>query len=230
MKKKTALAAAAVALVGMLAVGGTLAWFTDTETATNVVTVGSIDVTLSEEGGADDQIVDGKLTYENVMPGSELTKKVTIENVGDNDAYVKAVITVIPKNNDSKVIPSDLVASNANAIKFDGNVAGKTWKLEGDNAVCTLYYSNTQTSSDAIILEKDKVWTLFQKVQIPESWGNAYENMEFDIQVDVYAIQADNFDSVAKAFEALEADTSVGESKSVDLAGTIATSSNAAGN
>ena len=39
MKKKVALTAAAVALVGTLAVGGTLAWFTDTETATNVVTM-----------------------------------------------------------------------------------------------------------------------------------------------------------------------------------------------
>ena len=32
MKKKYALALAAAAMVGTLAVGGTLAWFTDTET------------------------------------------------------------------------------------------------------------------------------------------------------------------------------------------------------
>ena len=43
MKKKYALALAAAAMVGTLAVGGTLAWFTDTETATNVVTMGNVD-------------------------------------------------------------------------------------------------------------------------------------------------------------------------------------------
>ena len=50
MKKKVALTAAAVAMVGTLAVGGTLAWFTDTETATNVVTMGEVDIKLSEDG------------------------------------------------------------------------------------------------------------------------------------------------------------------------------------
>ena len=53
MKKKYALALAAAAMVGTLAVGGTLAWFTDTETATNVVTMGNVDITLSENGGED---------------------------------------------------------------------------------------------------------------------------------------------------------------------------------
>ena len=43
MKKKLVLSLAAAALVGTLAVGGTLAWFTDTETATNVVTTGNVE-------------------------------------------------------------------------------------------------------------------------------------------------------------------------------------------
>ena len=54
MKKKVALTAAAVALVGTLAVGGTLAWFTDTETATNVVTTGHVDISVMEKDSAGD--------------------------------------------------------------------------------------------------------------------------------------------------------------------------------
>ena len=50
MRRKVALTAAAVAMVGTLAVGGTLAWFTDTETATNVVTLGNVDIVLNEDG------------------------------------------------------------------------------------------------------------------------------------------------------------------------------------
>ena len=51
MKKKLVLSLAAAALVGTLAVGGTLAWFTDTETATNVVTTGNVDIAWFEGDG-----------------------------------------------------------------------------------------------------------------------------------------------------------------------------------
>ena len=73
MKKKVALTAAAVALVGTLAVGGTLAWFTDTETATNVVTMGKVDILLKEDGGTDGNKVTSPegLEYKNVMPGDK---------------------------------------------------------------------------------------------------------------------------------------------------------------
>ena len=52
MRRKVALTAAAVAMVGTLAVGGTLAWFTDTETATNVITTGNVDVRWFENDEA----------------------------------------------------------------------------------------------------------------------------------------------------------------------------------
>ena len=53
MKKKLVLSLAAAAMVGTLAVGGTLAWFTDTETATNVVTTGHVDISVMEKDKAD---------------------------------------------------------------------------------------------------------------------------------------------------------------------------------
>ena len=49
MKKKTILVAAiAVMLVAALVVGGTLAYFTDTEAAKNSFTVGNVDIELLE--------------------------------------------------------------------------------------------------------------------------------------------------------------------------------------
>ena len=44
MKKRTKLITAAVSLGALMTVGGTLAWFTDSETATNVVTTGNVNV------------------------------------------------------------------------------------------------------------------------------------------------------------------------------------------
>lgn len=92
MKKKVALTAAAVALVGTLAVGGTLAWFTDTETATNVVTIGDLDVNW-DENGKDITGNDTGLTLgTNDVPGAVFKKEAKIENKGTNDAYVRAEI------------------------------------------------------------------------------------------------------------------------------------------
>ena len=48
MKKKITLVATSVLLVAALVIGGTLAYFTDTEEATNTFTVGNVDITLTE--------------------------------------------------------------------------------------------------------------------------------------------------------------------------------------
>ena len=49
MKKKSILMAAiAVMLVAVLVVGGTLAYFTDTKSATNTFTMGNVKITLDE--------------------------------------------------------------------------------------------------------------------------------------------------------------------------------------
>ena len=50
MKKKYALALATAAMVVTQTVGGSLDWFTGTETATNVVTMGIVDISLGQAG------------------------------------------------------------------------------------------------------------------------------------------------------------------------------------
>lgn len=104
MRRKVALTAAAVAMVGTLAVGGTLAWFTDTETATNVVTTGNVDIAIHEtndpEGTFNDStvITNNGLSYGNeekgVTPGEHMTKRVAIQNTGENPALIKVTIDV----------------------------------------------------------------------------------------------------------------------------------------
>ena len=71
MKKKTILVAAiAVMLVAALVVGGTLAYFTDTKTATNTFTTGKVSITLNEMNADNDIIAtltaksDANLTFQ----------------------------------------------------------------------------------------------------------------------------------------------------------------------
>ena len=107
MKKKIlALAMAAIMLI-VAVVGGTLAYFTDSEQQTNEFAIGNVQIDLYEDvkqdDGADKVIIAettlGKDTdenpgikYENIQPGHVMTKIAHVENTGENDAYVALVI------------------------------------------------------------------------------------------------------------------------------------------
>lgn len=203
MKKKVALTAAAVALVGTLAVGGTLAWFTDTETATNVVTMGEVDVTLDETGDKNVTSSTG-LTYTEVMPGDTHTKKVSVHNI-DNAAYVRAKIEITA----NELVQGTLSNQNSNDdIKFvksidsEGNKTYHTlnnWKKANDGSYYTyIYYDQNNGVMNAD--DASGEWTVFEAIEIPEDWGNEFTNATFNIKVTVEAIQAANMASVGEAF------------------------------
>lgn len=87
-KKSLLVLAMTLSMVAILAIGGTLAYFTDTESATNTFTVGNVKIKLVEknEDGSD-------FTQKQVlMPGSKtennIAKIVSVNNVGDNAAYM----------------------------------------------------------------------------------------------------------------------------------------------
>lgn len=118
MKKKTILVAAiAVMLVAALVVGGTLAYFTDKDNATNTFTVGNVDIQLIEQQRKLD--ADGNKTTELEafkqnqhlypivgsaqgekdalgMPTAKnyVDKMVTIQNTGSEKAYIRAYFAI----------------------------------------------------------------------------------------------------------------------------------------
>lgn len=95
-KKKTVLAAAI--LLFMFVIGGAIAYFTDTDQKTNTFTIGSVDITLTEDGWdalADTNDNDIPDAAEDMMPGESVTKDPLINNVSTkNDAYVFAKVEV----------------------------------------------------------------------------------------------------------------------------------------
>ena len=94
-KKKTVLAA--IILLLMFVVGGAIAYFTDTDTKTNIFTIGSVDITLTEPGWnlTDANNNDIPDAAEDLMPGESVTKDPTINNVSTkNPAYVFAKVEV----------------------------------------------------------------------------------------------------------------------------------------
>ncbi len=118
MKKKTILVAAiAVMLVAALVVGGTLAYFTDKDNATNTFTVGNVKIDLieqqrqlGEDGNKTTKLEDfhqGQSLYPIVgsaqgekdtlgMPTAKnyVDKMVTIQNTGSEKAYIRAYFAI----------------------------------------------------------------------------------------------------------------------------------------
>ena len=82
-KKKIAIAIAAAALAGTCAIGGTLAWLTDTANVTNAFTVGAVDVDVKETK---------KGPYK-IYPGAEIAKDPTLTVKADSEnCYLFAYI------------------------------------------------------------------------------------------------------------------------------------------
>ena len=115
-KRKILVLALSLSMVAILAIGGTLAYFTDTDSATNTFTVGNVKIDLIEQESNEDgtglvNYVDGKTLMPivgsaqgekkpNGQPAAKnyIDKVVTIKNTGKSAAWVRAYFA----------IPSDL--------------------------------------------------------------------------------------------------------------------------
>lgn len=106
MKKKILAVSLVIVLLAIAIVGGTLAWFTDTDEVENVFTIGSIKIQQHEQqhdenGELEDfeqkQMLLPVVNTENPAEDENYIEKiVTVENTGKNAAYVRSFIA-IPK-------------------------------------------------------------------------------------------------------------------------------------
>ena len=119
-KRKLMLVAVALCMVAILGFGGTLAYLTDTDNATNVFTVGNVKIELLEEFNAENA---------KLLPNIPVTKKVTVKNTGSEEAYVRVHIA-IPALLDSGDEDNPQFAAYNNRLHFnysDASVADGQW-------------------------------------------------------------------------------------------------------
>ena len=170
-KKKLIPLLSAVALVAVIGVGSTLAYFTDNDAANNVVTMGHVNIELDEpEFSAENE----NNTIKNVVPNQTITKDPTITVVaGSESCYLRAKIEI-----------TELNAEQIADLLENTNI-GEDWVLAEDGYY---YYQNSVSKSN-----EDQTVDLFDTVIIPAEWGNEVADMTFEINVTAEAIQADNF-------------------------------------
>lgn len=140
-KRKTLALALTLCMVAILAIGGSLAYFTDTDEATNTFTVGGVAIDLIEQqvnkdGTAleefkQDQVLmpivgsaqGEKDKFGQPVAANYIDKIVTIENTGKSDAYVRAYFAIPSALDDG----NDTFNAGLNVLHFNfGNKDGVT--------------------------------------------------------------------------------------------------------
>lgn len=224
MKKKSILMAAiAVMLVAVLVVGGTLAYFTDTKSATNTFTVGDVKIKLDESNVNDpngDRVTSNE--YTDVFPGIQYKKDPVVTNTGKNDAYVRAVVTIENGMNwlglynyDGKDPNTVWTAPQAEAfMKLICNKLGDGWSLEDYDYVTNAERGSTDFVAvlkyDGVLAAGKATSAMFENIMLPTNATandiatRVTQNGVFHIDVVAQAIQADGFTTWEAAFTAFD--------------------------
>ena len=181
MKKNKKLIVLVALFLAVFAIGGTLAYLTDTtEETKNVFTFGKVEIELEEEWVASDAT--------DLIPGSEVTKKpkVTVKS-GSKDAFIFMEVT-LPDQVNSKDV-------------FDALTISSDWALVSGNVYA---YVGSDTSTMQAVAAGSSTSNIFESVKVNSNLKGADINAlnaldEVAIKVKAYAIQAENLDSQAPA-------------------------------
>ena len=188
MKKKIFILAALIMLVSIMA-QGTLAYFNAQERSYNVITTSDVQVEIIEK--TRDQ--SGKLIdfpeagVIGVMPGIDVTKQVSVKNIGGGDAWVRAKVTVVVK--DALGNEKDLTFGPGDKDVLSYPIQAG-WSDGGDGYY---YYDRSLADGETTAL-------LMDLVTFHPELGNDYQNCKAEITVSVQAVQtANNGSSVREA-------------------------------
>ena len=193
MKNKKSIAAALV-LSGVLVVGGVLAYFTDTDTATNTFTVGRVDIALNEEHW------DATATAVNQLaPQTQIAKDPTVENTGVNSAYVFLKVEVpyasVKLGKSTTATPTELFSYTINSTDWEEVTSLKT---TGTDKV-THVYAYKNASGMKTLAAGATTSALFSNVTFADVADPADlsgfvdgSDTKLNIVVTAYGIQSDN--------------------------------------
>lgn len=206
-KKKIISMLLSVTLLFSVGMGATLAYFSDSEEISNVVTMGKVDIALTENEVRYDEtqnkyVIDESkpvttegLEFSDVLPGETVPKNPTITiQKGSADCYIRAKVTV--QTDKESTITEEEIREMEDSIrtmveKEDLSGRESMWYF---NETDGYYYYNEKliagTSETEEAFGEDKA-VLFHTVTIPTSWANSSANQTFSIMIQAQAIQAD---------------------------------------
>ena len=215
MKKKIVALCLCVALAVVAIGGATLAYFTDTRTATNTFTMGDVKIKLDETNINDpngDRVTSN--TYA-VYPGAVVTKDPIVHNTGKNGAYIRATVNVSNWMNLVAAYYPDFEGTFPNdnykaALNLLVGTLGEGWSVvdveAGDVFTIGQFDAKFILKYDGVLAAGADTTAMFQTVTIPAGIDNANASSFDEVKVVAQAIQADGFDTWEAAFTAFDAE------------------------
>ena len=200
MKKKILTISLVIILLAALFIGGTLAYMTDRDEATNTFTVGNVDIKLNEVYTPNSQL----------MPGVVVDKDITIENVGINNAWVWYTYAV-----PTELVPYiEAAFENASDWTYAGAIATDVADANGVKyTVFAVLYNSTIAAGQETKLGMTSV-TLSPTIDVDAAgklksvvagvvteidWNYTVSPV---VYVNAYAIQQEGFGTVQAAYDA----------------------------
>lgn len=173
MKRKI-LCLSVIAIMLAILAAGTIAYFTAEGRAHNVITTGSINITVVEqqkgENGMTVEYPTEPIT--NVVPGAEISKIVTIRNDGKSTAWIRVKV-----GTEIKLVGEGKAETSLVVLNFDD----KNW-TEKDG----YYYYNKPVDPT------ESTTALFDTVKFDPQMGNEYQNCTVNINIYAQAVQTAN--------------------------------------
>ena len=224
MKKKIFIVALVVCIMAVSIASASMAYFTDTEKATNTFTSGDVAIEMTEAAVKADALghlvedtasnrkeateTGATFDYGKIFPMQTIYKDPTVKNTGSESAFIGAVITI--KNNEGTIDDLLTVGSDANKTAVSEFITGLvsngyTVKYaevkDNSNAVTALQIYIVKTDALASGATADPFFT---GVKIPDTWDNdeMAKCKTLSISVEAYAVQTAGFATADAAFQA----------------------------
>lgn len=183
-KKIIGLCIAGVLAVG--SIGGSLAWFTSSDSVTNPFSTASTDNPSNPNSGIKINEKFNKEEADNTLPGDTVTKQVNVSNKATYDQLIRVKIKKVWKDAKGNE-KSDLDTKNIN-LNFEKNLTDSNKPEEGKwiEGSDGYYYYNGIVNPDG------QTANLLESVTLSKDITNEFKGLKFDVIVDSEGVQAAN--------------------------------------
>ncbi|EIF6296490.1 hypothetical protein LFJ66_001244 [Clostridium perfringens] len=183
-KKIIGLCIASVLAVG--SIGGSLAWFTSSDSVTNPFSTASTDNPSDPNSGIEIHEDFNKEDADNTLPGDKVKKQVNVINKATYDQLIRVKIEKVWK--DAKGEPKNDLDTKNIILNFGDNLADSKGPKEGKwiEGSDGYYYYN------GIVNPKGQTANLLESVTLSKDTTNEFKGLKFDVVVDSEGVQAAN--------------------------------------
>ncbi|HBI6897085.1 SipW-dependent biofilm matrix protein BsaA [Clostridium perfringens] len=183
-KKIIGLCIAGVLAVG--SIGGSLAWFTSSDSITNPFSTASTDNPSNPNSGIKINEKFNKEEADNTLPGDKVTKQVNVSNKATYDQLIRVKIKKVWKDAKGNE-KSDLDTKNIN-LNFEKNLTDSNKPEEGKwiEGSDGYYYYNGIVNPDG------QTANLLESVTLSKDITNEFKGLKFDVVVASEGVQAAN--------------------------------------